>query len=217
MKRYIFLFVSVVMVAFAVFAQEKDEKKEPVASKAEVLAIKDSDFVVGDENAPVTVIEYASLTCSHCASFHNNVYQVFKEKYVDSGKVRFIYRDFPLDGQALHASMIVRCSGKERFENFVKAIFSSQSNWAGKKNYLEILSNIAKLGGMTGAEVDVCVKDKVVETYVLQTRADAAQALEVSSTPNFFINGEKFAKSASLQNLGAVIDPLIEANAGDEG
>jgi protein-disulfide isomerase len=181
----------------------------PLPSKEDILVIKKDDIAIGSDKAPVSIIKYSSLSCTHCASFYNNVYDELKKKYIDTGDVRFVFRDFPLNLQALHATMMVRCAPKDKTEKFISALFSTQNNWATKKNYLEILSNIAKLGGMSGKDFDACIANKELENTLTIERFQAAKALEIRATPTFFINGAPYAGKHDLTSLSAVIDPLL--------
>jgi protein-disulfide isomerase len=226
------LFISFVLVlfSFVAVAQENakpDEVKpaevsgkpevakapeSPAKSLDEVLAISDKDVVLGDKNAPVTIIEYASMTCHHCADFHNKVFDELKTKYIDTGKVKFVFRDFPLDEPAMRGSILARCAskgGQEEFLKFTKVMFSTQGDWAGKKNYLEVLSNIAKLGGMKGEEFESCMADKELEKQIITGKFDAAKSLQIRSTPSFFINGELHSGAKDIKYMSEAIDAAI--------
>ncbi len=206
----IITFISLILLVNVAFAQQsKIPDPAEGITKEDVLKISDDDFVVGDKDAPVTIIEYASLTCSHCASFHNNTYADLKEKYIDTGKVRFVFRNFPLDEAALRAGMIASCAGNERFEKLLKVMFSTQSNWATKKNYLEILSNIAKLGGMRGEEIEACLADEDLKTTIMTGKYLAAIRAEVRSTPTFFVNNKLHKGARNLEYFSKAIDPLL--------
>lgn len=195
-------------------AQEDAQKlDENLPSKEEILTVKDDDIVIGEASAPVTIFEYASMSCSHCAAFHNNVFPELKEKYIDTGKVKLVFRGFPLDESALRGSLLLRCGKEPQPEKFLKVLFRTLNNWAGKKNYLEIHSNIAKLGGITGAEFDACMADKVMEEKILTHRLHAGKVLDVRSTPTFFVNGEKHAGARNVEYFSKLIDGLLgEAN-----
>jgi len=194
------------------YAQGNEMPEQPLMSQEELFGALADDVVLGDENAPVTIIEYASMSCSHCAAFHNNVFSHLKEKYIDTGKVRFIFRDFPLDEPALRAAMMARCAaqeGEDKFVKFVKVMFSTQSNWAPKKNYLEILSNIGKLGGMTGEQFEQCIADKDLEYSIMNSKFQAAKQLGVSSTPTFFMNRKIYRGGQTTEFLSKQIDSII--------
>lgn len=190
---------------------QTDKNIPPVdlPKKEILLKVQKDDFVIGNKKAPVTIIEYASLTCSHCADFYNNTFEALKKKYIDTGKVRFIYRDFPLNEPAMRGSMLVNCAPKENKEKFLKVLFSTQNNWAFKKNYLEVLSNIAKLGGMPQKNFEACIANKELEHSIAKTRFFAAKVLEIRATPSFYINGTVHDGAKDLTYFSSVIDPLL--------
>lgn len=184
-------------------------------SKDELLAINEKDVAFGSKDAPVTIVEYASMSCSHCAAFHNETFSELKTKYIDTGKVRFAFRDFPLDETALRAAMVDRCAaakGPENFLKFQKAFFTTQENWAPKKNFLEVQANIAKLGGMTSQEFEACIADKDLEKQIMETKLQAVSTLEVRSTPTFFVNGVMHKGARNLEYFSSVIDGILSGN-----
>ncbi|MCD6035617.1 MAG: hypothetical protein K0R63_1358 [Rickettsiales bacterium] len=168
---------------------EAEKVSQGVMTKEKLLSLLPGDKVVGKEDAPITMIEYASLSCSHCAAFHKEVFPTLKERYVDTGKARYIYRDFPLNKQALRASMLAQCSG-DRYFDFVKVLFKTQESWAYDKNFEEKLANIGKLGGMTGEQFDACMQNVKVQEKILDSYNQAAKLLEIKGTPALFVNGE---------------------------
>lgn len=183
---------------------------EPTADQ--LLEISPDDIVLGDKNAPVTIIEYASMSCSHCAAFHNSTFSDLKEKYIDTGKVKFVFRDFPLDEPGLRGAMMARCAGREgadKYVKFTKVIFNTQSNWVSKKNYLEVLANLGKLGGMKGEDFDACMADKKLEDSVVKSKYLGSKQLEIRSTPTFFINKEMHKGAKDLAYFSGVIDGLL--------
>jgi hypothetical protein len=179
-------------------------------AKAEDLyKISNDDIVLGEEKAKVTVIEYASMTCSHCADFHKNAYQDIKKRYIDTGKIKFVFRAFPLDEPALRGSMLARCAGPQRFYKFTDVMFSTQPNWAYAKNYLEILSNIGKLGGLSGEEFEKCMANTDLEKKIMQAKFDATSVLSVRSTPSFFINGNIYKGAHNFEYFSKVLDEAL--------
>ncbi|MCR0983058.1 DsbA family protein [Roseomonas populi] len=146
----------------------------------------------GKADAQATVIEYFSLTCSHCANFHKTVWPEVKSRLVDTGKVRMVWRDFPLDQLALAAAMVARSLPAERYEGFVGALFSSQDRWAfarGADNMGEI-AKIAALAGMSRADVDKALQDQALQRSILESRMKAQQEFNVNSTPTFVFNNK---------------------------
>jgi protein-disulfide isomerase len=156
------------------------------------LAVQPSDRVLGKPDAPITIIEYASLTCPHCAHFDVEVLPKLKEKWIDSGKAKLVLRDFPLDEPALRAAMVARCAPPERFYPLVDTFFGQQEQWVMARDYRAALEKLAKLGGISNKEFAACISDKKLEDQVAQSRLTAAQQLGVEATPTFFINGKKF-------------------------
>lgn len=151
------------------------------------------DMVLGKADAPITIIEYASLTCSHCASFHRETLPKLKAEWIETGKAKLVYRDFPFDGWALGAAMIARCAGPDRYFAFLDTLFRSQEQWAQSKNPLEGLRSIARLGGMTDQQFNTCIGDQKLMGAIQARRMEAEKKLGINSTPTFFINGEKIA------------------------
>jgi len=180
------LITSLPLVASA----QEEAVVEPV-TKEQVLTIQPTDKVLGDENAPITMFEFASLSCSHCAEFHLKVLPDIQKNYIDTGKVKLIMRDFPLNEPALRAAQLTNCTDDTAtFHRLTKAVFRTQSTWVGKKNYLELLGNIGKLAGISGEQFDACLKDKELELALLTNKFNGAKALGINATPSFVINGE---------------------------
>lgn len=167
------------------------------------------ELVLGDPNAPVTVIEYASLTCDHCGAFHRETLPEFKRRYVDTGKVKLVYRDFPLEPNALRAAVIARCAGPERRYRFIDAFFGHQDGWAHAADPLAALKQLAKLGGLGEAEIDACLADKRLEEAVLQSRLTGQATFDIRSTPTFIINGKAYPGNRSIEDFAEIIDPLL--------
>ena len=167
------------------------------------------DEVLGAANAPVTIIEYASMTCPHCAHFHKTVYPELKKKYVDTGKVRFIFREFPLDPVALAASMLARCAGNDKFFPLVEAFFAQQKDWVVQKPLQPMLS-IAKQAGFTQQSFDQCLANQQIEQALVEQRTRAAQKFNVNPTPTFFINGKIFRGALTPDELDKQVAPYLK-------
>jgi protein-disulfide isomerase len=174
-----------------------------------VLAADLGETAIGDAAAPVTIIEYSSLTCPHCAAFHNDVLPELKQRYIDTGKVRLVLRDFPLDESALKAAVIAHCAGPERQPQFVEVFFAQQQNWARARDPIAALKQLARLGGLGEAEIDACLADKDLESAVLQARLDGQQQFDIKSTPTFIIDGKVHTGNQTAEAFAAVIDPLL--------
>ena len=168
------------------------------------------ELTVGPADAKVTVVEYASMTCPHCARFHNDVYPQIKEKYIDSGKVRFIFREFPLDNLAAAASMLARCSGEGKTLPLISVLFSKIEDWAFVRDKpVPALFEIAKQAGFTKESFETCLKDQSLLDKILAQRKKASDEFGVTSTPTFFINGEKLDGGPTLEAFSKAIDPLL--------
>ena len=159
---------------------------------AKELAVQPSDRILGKAEAPITIIEYASLTCQHCAHFDVTVLPKLKEKWIDTGKAKLILRDYPLDEPALRAAMVARCAPADRFYPLIDTFFAQQEQWVTSRDYRAALEKLVKLGGMSDKEFKACISDKKLEDQVAQSRLIASQQLGVDATPTFFINGKKF-------------------------
>jgi protein-disulfide isomerase len=170
------------------------------------------DKVLGSANAHCTIVEYASMTCSHCADFATQVFPELKKRYIDTGKVRFILREFPLDKLAAGAFMLARCGGgdsKERYYDLVEMMFQQQRQWL-TRNPLPPLFNLVKQAGFSQQSFDACLKDQAMFEKVMETR-DRATKFGVNSTPTFFINGKMHVGVASMEELEKLIEPYLKA------
>jgi protein-disulfide isomerase len=165
---------------------------------------------LGKDDAPVTVIEYASMTCGHCAQFHISTYPEFKKRYVDTGKVRYILREFPLDPLAAGAFMLARCAGKDKFFPLVETLFQQQRNWAVQKP-LEPLFAIARQAGFTQQTFDACLRDQKMLDGIEAVRTRGSDKFKVDSTPTFFINGKVYKGALTISQLAEAIDPLLKS------
>jgi len=177
----------------------------PAATPTNPLALTREDRILGQPDAPVTIVEYASLTCPHCAHFAVDVLPKLKAKWIDAGKVKLVLRDYPLDEPALRASMIARCAPPDKFYAFVDTFFADQQQWVLAKDYKAALARLVLLGGMNKTQFDACLADKSGEDKVLQSRLAATQQLGVNSTPTFFINGTKFDGAPEEDALDAAL------------
>jgi protein-disulfide isomerase len=147
------------------------------------------DRVLGDADAPVTVIEYASMTCMHCAEFHNAVLPTLKKDLIDTGKVRFVFREFPLDAVALRASMMARCAPEDKFSGLIEVLFANQKRWVGADDPIAAMSKLGKLTGLSEERINACLGNSELETAILKSRQDAAANYKVNATPTFVFNG----------------------------
>lgn len=170
------------------------------------------DLVLGSDKAPVTVVEYASMTCPHCAHFAEKTFPDFKKKYIDTGKVRYMLREFPLDPLAAAAFMLARCAGekdKNRYYAMVDTLFRQQLTWA-VSHPLPPLLNIAKQAGFTKESFDACLANQKLLDGIQAERQTAIDAYKVKSTPTFFINGTRHVGALSIEEMSKAIDPYLK-------
>ena len=164
---------------------------------------------MGEEKAPVKIIEFASLTCGHCAKFHNEVFPLIKENYIDKGKIFFTYNDFPLDKFALKASVVARCSGNKKFFSFLKVLYNKQKDWTRTQDPFKSLLKIDKIGGLKNDEIKVCVGNKSIEDGLLKQRLQSTKVYDIKATPTLYINGEKYDGDLTFEALKLKIDSLL--------
>ena len=164
----------------------------------------------GDKNAKVTIIAYESLTCSHCANFHKDVYPKLKKEYIDTGLVKIEFRHFPLDIAAFNASKISQCK-KDQGLNILESLYSNQQAWVKGSTVEEINKNIMEFLKQKGfnIEFDKCINNKEIEDFVLNDRIEGAKNYDVNSTPTIIINNKKFDKSLNYKNLKKFLEKLI--------
>ena len=162
------------------------------------------DVVEGAADAPVTIVEYASMTCSHCAAFHKDVYPELKKNYIDTGKAKFILREFPLDPLATAAFMLARELGDKR-DATVDLLFSQQKNWAFSDKPLDGLANVLKQAGIGQEKFEAVLKDQALYENINKVRNRAAEKFGVNSTPTFFVNGDKYSGEMSIADFDQII------------
>ncbi len=180
-----------------------------LARPASAEEIGADERILGAADAPITIIEYASMTCPHCATFHANSYKDLKSDWVDSGKARFVFRHFPLDGLALRASALAECLQGNAFFGFIDLLFATQQSWARSSDPIGALQELAKQAGMDEEKSGTCLEDEVAITRILEQRQYAADELSVNSTPSFIINGEKFAGASDYSEFDSFLKGLL--------
>ena len=166
------------------------------------------EMALGDEKAPVTIIEYASMTCPHCADFHARTYPELKKRYIDTGKVRFIFREFPLDQLALAAFLLARCAGPDKYFPMIDTLFQTQKEWVTQKPLPPLLA-IAKQAGMSEQQFNECLQDKKLIDGLEDVR-QRAMKIGVQSTPSFFINGKPAPRVFTIEDFEKAIAPYIK-------
>lgn len=223
-SRILLVMLAVIVVAGAALVIRQPEAStaaEPAtATAAAAPATVDADKALelralGDVNAPVTINEYASLTCSHCAHFSKDTFDKLKEKYIDTGKVYFIFNDFPLNAPALEASMVARCLPHDRYFQFVKFLFETQEQWAFSPKYSDSLKQNAKLLGLGEEAYAVCTGNEKMKAELAARMQAAAKEHNIDSTPTFIITAkpgseQKISGAQPLEEFSKVIDPLLE-------
>ncbi|CUI57145.1 thioredoxin domain-containing protein [Cognatishimia activa] len=218
MKRLIpFLVVIAIAVAGGAYflTQGSEPANAQTATESTEAASVDTsgipDMVLGNADAPITVIEYASYTCPHCATFHENTYPQLKADYIDTGKVKFVFREIYFDRFGLWASMIARCGGQERFFGITDLLMKGQSNWARAGDPVAIADEIRKVGRLAGLQdeqLQACLQDEDNAKALVAWYEQNATADDISSTPSFVINGTKYG-NMSYEDFKGVLDGLL--------
>lgn len=205
--RFTLLFLMALAVAFPAAAQAP----QPSSGAAGLLQVTPKDRVLGQADAPITIIEYASMTCSHCAHFSNDVLPELKKKWIETGKARLVMRPFPLDQVALRAEMLARCLPPERYYPMIETLFKTQEKWAVAGDWRAALERTARLAGVSSKEFDSCLANKALEDEIVQSRLTASTQLNVTGTPTLFINGTKFEGPPTAQALDALLSGLAKS------
>jgi len=168
------------------------------------------DKIQGSEKAPITMVEYASMTCTHCANFHATVYPTLKTKYIDTGKLRFVFREFPLDPVATGAFMLARCAPADKYFPMVEVLFEQQKNWAFTKDPAKGLLAIAKQAGFTEQSFETCLTDNKLSDAVQDVARRGNEKFGVNSTPTFFVNGQLVRGEITVGTLDKLLEPLLK-------
>ena len=181
-----------------------------IFSKNGIINAKtDEEAFLGNKDAKIIVIEYASMTCAHCASFHEKVYPKIKKNYIDTNKIKFIFRDFPLDKQALFASVLAKCAPKDKYFDFVKLILANQKKWVSNDDaFMDKLRNIGKLAGLNENKINSCFKDEKLVDNIIRSRSIGEEKYNINSTPSLIINEKKYS-AMSYENFEKIIENLI--------
>jgi protein-disulfide isomerase len=168
-----------------------------------------TEHVLGDPAAPVTMIEYSSLTCPHCASFHTDTLPGLEERFIEPGKLKLVMRDFPLDQLALQAAVLAHCAGDERYFTFLNAMFANQQRWGRADDPLAALTQLAMAGGLSRDRIEACLADQEMEEAVLAMRLAGEREFEIRSTPTFIINGTSYPGNRTVDEFAQIIEPLL--------
>jgi protein-disulfide isomerase len=199
------------LTATTSFAQKKSGPAEvPVEELMKATDLP--EIALGPADAKVTIVEYASMTCGHCQKFSTTVFPELKTKYIDSGKIRFIMREFPLDNLAAAASMLARCAGGEKTFPMIETLYEKQADWAFTQgNPVPKLFDIAKQAGFTQESFDKCLTDQKLLDQITTGRTRASDTFGVSATPTFFINGKRLTETPVIASFDKMIEPLLAA------
>lgn len=168
------------------------------------------EIIYGDPAAPVTIVEYASLTCNHCASFHVAVLPELKKNYLDTGKARLVFRDFPLDGLAMAGAMLARCAPGNRGQALLNVMFRQQATWVTSQQPIEPLMSYAKLAGMNEDDVNACLENEGIMTAIREGQELASDQYKIASTPTFFIDDVKVEGNRGYEFMAEIIDEKLE-------
>lgn len=177
------------------------------------FAVLADDRVIGKADAPVTIIEYASFTCPHCAHFDTDVLPAVKASLIDSGKAKLVFRDYPLDALALRAAMLVRCAGPDRAFGMIDLLFQRQPQWATAQEPRAGLLAIANQAGLSEADFDACMSNQEIQNAVVQSRVAAEQTYKIQSTPSFLINGRLAVGAPTAEQLVQMVESLLPGGA----
>ena len=209
MKNILFALSGVLSVILISPVPAQATVPHPLLADAQtVLALSKDDRILGNPDAPITIIEYASLTCPHCAHFTNEVLPELKKKWIDTGKAKLVLRDYPLDEPALRAAMVARCAPADRYYAYIDTFFGQQERWVTARDYRDALARLVKLGGMSREEFDNCLKNTALENKIVEGRLVASKELDVNSTPTFFINGTKFTGAPTVEEFDKALSGL---------
>ena len=191
-------------------AEDTASTQTPVTAPAE---IKIPDMVLGKEDAPLTVTEYASYTCPHCANFHDTVFEKFKANYIDTGKVRFVYREVYFDKYGLWAAMVARCGGDMRYFGISDILYSTQRDWLASGNDAGIADALRKVGltaGLDKAQLDACMNDGATAQAMVTTYQANATADKIEGTPSFIINGKLYSGEMTYDDFAKIVDEQLK-------
>lgn len=213
-RRALFAGLAVALAMLPVSASAEGEAAKltagPDGDVAELMKAGDlADFSIGAADAKVTIIEYASMTCPHCAKFHKDVYPALKSKYIDTGKVRFIFRDFPLNPRAFGGSMLARCIGGDKGLALLETLFDKQADWAFvEANPKQALFDVVKQAGFTQESFEKCLTDQKLFENLTAMQRRASEVHKVASTPTFFVNGKRVV-GPTIEDFDKLIEPML--------
>ncbi len=165
---------------------------------------------LGKKDAPITILAFESLTCGHCASFHSGAWPRIKKEYIDTGKARYVYSDFPLNDLAAVAAMVARCTGKERYFGMIEMLYKTQETWARSKQPLQALGQIARMGGLSDKEFQACVRNDALYRGIRTRQREMHKKYKIESTPTFIINGKKIVGARPFEEFDRLMKPMVK-------
>lgn len=218
--KFIVIVLVLIVVGIIGYTKLKGQDKLEVSDSVEISQPADNsqevspfliealkDRILGDPNAPIKISEHSSLTCSHCAHFHKETFKQLKEKYLDTGKAYLVFSDFPLNGPAVHASMIARCIPEDKYFDYIQSLFVSQEKWAFDGNYISHLKQSSEKFGLNGEDFNACIKNKNLQKGILEKIKAAQSQWKVSATPTFVINNRTVISGARpFKEFSKIID-----------
>ena len=181
----------------------------PVTAETSAPVLYDDDMVLGRGDAPVTIIEYASLTCPHCAKFSTTTFPKVMSDLIATGKVRWVYRDFPLDRRALLAAQLARCMPKDKYFATIDILFATQDDWVNTADVNRALSQVGRAGGLEQAAIDACLKDDAAMAKISERMKEAAQLYDVRSTPTFIIGGKAYPGAIDFEEVTRLVKSVL--------
>lgn len=221
-RKYTYAIVAVVIIAIGVgawfWSSQAANPLSSASASAQNMDMKSTDMIKGSPNAPITMVEWASMTCPHCAAFSREVIPRLTKDYIDTGKVRWVFREYPLDGAATMASAVARCLSGDQYFSFIDLLFANQMNWikpdaSGQMTRESILQGLEMMGrfaGMSKEKVDECANDKKNFDLIKANYDEGADKYGVNSTPTFFINGVKHEGEIPYAELQKDLDSLLK-------
>lgn len=224
-KKVIYILTAIMFVGFFYYttSDKQDAKSiDELVINSNILEYSDGTFIdnvaleeisLGDTNAPVTIIEYASMTCSHCAEFHNTTFQKIKKDYIETGEVRYIFREFPIDKLAMATSMLARCVDKNVSLPFIGVLFKTRDQWISE-NALSELKNLSKQAGLSNEEFDKCLNNQTLLDELISIKDQAITDYNINSTPSFVINGKVITGNKPYSTFKKEIDKVLESYRG---
>lgn len=204
LRKIVFAVAAVLAVALlaapALWAQEP--------GSADPNTVAPDEHILGAADAPITIIEYSSLTCPHCASFHRETLPELKENWIEPGKARLVYRHYPLDRLALRAAMVAECLEGRRYFSFLDLLFKQQQRWARADDPIDALSKLARMGGIGPDDFKTCVQDEPTARRILERQVAARNTFDVQSTPTFIVEGQKVSGAQPYAEFEKLLESL---------